>query len=115
MSFFSRKPSVPEINAIELHGKLKSEHPPRLLDVREPEEHADGIIAGATLIPMRELSAKLALIVPDKAAEIVVYCHSGHRSGVSAAHLIHSGYTNVHSLQGGILAWFRQGYEVKLP
>ena len=112
---FFRKSKVPEIDAATLHGKLKSDKPPRLLDVREPDEHDDGIIPSAIKIPMRELSRRFAEIVPDRETEIVVYCRSGHRSHHSAEQLINAGYKNVSSLQGGIMAWFRQGYEVKLP
>ncbi|MDK9699487.1 MAG: rhodanese-like domain-containing protein [bacterium] len=114
MSFW-RKPSVPEIDAVILHGKMKEEKPPRLLDVRETEEHEEGVIPGAILIPMGQLGDKLKQVAPDEMEEIVVYCRSGNRSLYSTEQLRHAGYTNVASLQGGILGWWRQGYEIAEP
>ncbi len=111
MSLFSR-PKVPELDAVTLHGKMKGEKPPRLLDVREPDEHAEGIIPGAIKIPMRLLGAKLISVAPDKNEEIVVYCRSGNRSLYSTQQLLDAGYKNVSSLHGGIIAWYRQGYEI---
>ncbi len=112
---FFRRNTVPEIDAVTLHGKTRTDHPPKLIDVREREEHADGIIKGAILLPMRNLREQIGTVCPDLSQEIVVYCHSGARSASCAAKLIQMGYTNVSSLQNGIIAWFRQGYEIVTP
>ncbi|HTD65401.1 MAG TPA: rhodanese-like domain-containing protein [Candidatus Limnocylindria bacterium] len=89
----------------ELAEKLQSGTPPRLLDVRQPEEHAFVALPNSTLIPLGELPARIDEIEDWKDAEVVVYCHHGIRSGQAAAHLRASGFANVHNLSGGIERW----------
>ena len=82
-----------------------------LLDVREPAEYAAGHIPGITLIPMGEVAARLAELPRDK--EIVVTCRTGNRSGQVADLLREQGFTNVHNMSGGIVAWEEAGYPVE--
>ncbi len=82
-----------------------------LLDVREPDEYAAGHIPGITLIPMGEVAARLAELPRDK--EIVVTCRTGNRSGQVADLLREQGFTNVHNMSGGIVAWEEAGYPVE--
>ena len=63
------------ITAEELRGCVKDVF---LLDVREPEEHAESSIPGCTLIPLGELAERAGEL--DKNADIVVYCAAGVRS-----------------------------------
>ncbi len=80
--------------------------PAALIDVREPQEWvADGIIAGATLVPLRGLGTYLDTLeglVPDKSATIVVYCKGGHRGAIAMQVLRAAGYEDVRNLIGGI-------------
>lgn len=77
----------------------------QLIDVRTPEEYAEGHIAGSTNINyyasnfVTECENEL-----DKNRPVAVYCRSGHRSGLAARVLSKAGY-NVTNLEGGILAW----------
>ncbi len=82
-----------------------------LLDVREPDEYAAGHIPGITLIPMGEVAARLAELPRDK--EIIVTCRTGNRSGQVADLLREQGFTNVHNMSGGIVAWEEAGYAVE--
>ena len=82
-----------------------------LLDVREPDEYASGHIAGITLIPMGEVAARLSELPKDK--EIIVTCRTGNRSGQVADFLREQGFTNVHNMEGGIVAWEEAGYPVE--
>jgi rhodanese-related sulfurtransferase len=75
-----------------------------LLDVRSPEEFAEGYIKGAKLLPLGELAQKAASVLPNKNALILVYCHSGMRAGTAVNQLNKMGYTNVFSF-GGIMSW----------
>ena len=74
-----------------------------ILDVREPNEAAICRIAGATLIPLRELPSRLAEVPRD--ADVVVHCKMGGRSAKAVQLLRDRGYTRVRNLEGGILAW----------
>ena len=78
-----------------------------LIDVREPDEYAAGHIPGITLIPMGEVAARLAELPRDK--EIIVTCRTGNRSGQVADLLREQGFTNVHNMSGGIVAWEEAG------
>lgn len=75
-----------------------------LMDVRSPDEYAEGHIEGAVNIPMNTVADSLALL-PNLDANIVVYCGSGHRSAIVMEVLNLLGYTNVRSLLGGTKAW----------
>lgn len=79
--------------------------PPVLLDVREPWEHERARIEGATLIPMREVPARLNEIAEGR--EVVAICHHGTRSMHVAMFLEKQGFNEVHNLVGGIDAWSR--------
>jgi rhodanese-related sulfurtransferase len=78
---------------------------PVLLDVREPWEYEKARIAGAQLVPMREVPNRLDEIDQDK--EVVAICHHGGRSAQVAVFLEKAGYTRVHNLVGGVDAWSR--------
>jgi len=43
--------------------------------------------------------------IPDKSAELILYCGGGYRSAMAADNLQKMGYTNVFSLAGGWKAW----------
>jgi len=75
-----------------------------LLDVRTPEEFADGHIPNAILMPDYEISKRAAKELTDKNALILVYCHSGRRAAGAAAALAKMGYSNVNTF-GGISDW----------
>lgn len=81
-----------------------------LLDVRTPEEYADGHIAGSINIPLAELGNQLSLIPTD--IPVVVYCRSGNRSAQAVTLLRDSGYTNVLDM-GGIVDWVNAGLPIQ--
>lgn len=87
----------------ELRQRLKNDAAPFLLDVREPEEMADGRIAGSVNIPMREVEHRLDELPAD--CDIVVICHIGERSAYVAWQLNALGYDRVMNLRGGMEAW----------
>jgi rhodanese-related sulfurtransferase len=98
----------------ELAAKLQSSHPPRLLDVRQPEEHAFVALPNSTLIPLGELLARADEIENWKSDEVVVFCHHGIRSAQAVAQLRAIGFANVHNLSGGIDRWTSE-VDPKLP
>lgn len=73
-----------------------------LLDVRSPEEFAEGHIEGAVNVPFDEVTARLAELGPSS-RPVVAYCHSGRRSAIAATALRGRGYT-VWDL-GPMTAW----------
>jgi glyoxylase-like metal-dependent hydrolase (beta-lactamase superfamily II)/rhodanese-related sulfurtransferase len=71
----------------------------RLIDVRNPGEHAAGAIPGATLLPLATLREHLDELNP--AAPVVLYCRGGTRSIIATALLESHGFTDVSDLLGG--------------
>jgi rhodanese-related sulfurtransferase len=96
-----------------------------IVDVREPEEFADGHIPGAVNIPLGRLEIEVSShpAVVERAGgtrllrqrPVVLYCLSGGRSARAAAALRRLGFANPVSLAGGILAWTGDGHPVAVP
>jgi molybdopterin/thiamine biosynthesis adenylyltransferase/rhodanese-related sulfurtransferase len=86
-----------------------------LVDVREPDEWANGHIPEAIYIPRGFLELRIEDKVPDKSKEVVVYCAGGTRSAFGAKSLQELGYTNVSSLAGGFGKWKENGFEIVVP
>jgi len=84
-----------------------------LLDVRTDAEVARGMIERATHIPLNLLPSRYAELNP--AAVTVVYCQSGGRSAQACAWLADKGFGRVYNLQGGTLAWVRDGRSLSSP
>ena len=76
-----------------------------LLDCRETDEHGVARIAGARLLPMTELQARLNELDGDRTRRVVVHCHHGGRSLRVAAFLRQQGFTHAQSMAGGIDEW----------
>lgn len=88
----------------ELAQKLQTEKDFILLDVRTPEEFAEGHIPGAICIPNEDVARHAATKLPNKEQLIFMYCHSGMRSMMAANYLANQGYTNIVEC-GGIMDW----------
>ncbi len=69
-----------EIDCHDVSAKLRSGENFVLLDCREPDEYAVARIAGARLLPMSELAARIAELEPYRDVPIAVHCHHGGRS-----------------------------------
>jgi molybdopterin/thiamine biosynthesis adenylyltransferase/rhodanese-related sulfurtransferase len=86
-----------------------------LIDVRESEEVARGLIPGATHVPRGYLESRIDGAVPDRSQHVVLYCASGNRSALAAKTLEELGYENVESMTGGYTLWKDRGYQVEVP
>jgi molybdopterin/thiamine biosynthesis adenylyltransferase/rhodanese-related sulfurtransferase len=80
-----------------------------VLDVREPDEHAEGALAGAIHIPRGHLEAQIENRISDKDVPVVVYCAGGVRSAFAARTMQELGYTDVVSMEGGFGRWKDEG------
>jgi molybdopterin/thiamine biosynthesis adenylyltransferase/rhodanese-related sulfurtransferase len=85
------------------------------LDVREPDEVAQGHLPGALTIPRGFLEARIETTVPDKTQPLLVYCAGGARSAFAAKTLQELGYQRVVSLAGGFAAWKAAGLPWVVP
>ena len=98
------KNAYEQITPAEAKALMDSEEGYIILDVRTPEEFAEGHIEGAILIPDYEIGEKAESILSDKEQLILVYCRSGRRSKNAANELATLGYTNIKEF-GGINDW----------
>ncbi len=92
-----------ELSVHEAAELLKSENPPRLVDVREEFEREICLIPGS--IQLTEELAEEMLGTWDKDAAIIFTCHHGGRSRGAAEYFVQQGFTQVKNLTGGIDAW----------
>ena len=88
----------------ELQAKIAKKDNRVPLDVRTPEEFAEGHIAGAVLLPYDQVEQKATSMLPEKEKPIIVYCRSGRRSAIAADALRGLGYKDVKDF-GGISRW----------
>jgi len=96
-----------EITPAEVSTLLHAGTPLRLIDVREPAEHAICHIEGALLMPMGTIPQHLNEL--DSMEErIVVFCHHGMRSLSVVDWLRKQGVENCQSMAGGVDLWSAQ-------
>jgi len=100
------KSEITEISPEEAETRLGSV---TFLDVREQDEYDAGTIPGAIHIARGFLESQVESRVPDRDAELVVYCAGGVRSAFAVKTLAEMGYTNVLSMAGGYGQWKNEG------
>lgn len=76
-----------------------------LIDCRTRAEHDTAKVEGAILVPLQELGAQLGALRHHEDDRIVVLCHHGARSLQFTAALRREGFSDVHSMAGGIHLW----------
>jgi rhodanese-related sulfurtransferase len=98
-----REISVDEVRRKLEHGKAK------LIDVREDSEWEAGHARGAQHLGKGVIERDIEQSVPDKNAELILYCGGGFRSALATDSLQKMGYTNVASMAGGWRGWQAAG------
>lgn len=76
-----------------------------VLDVREPDEFAQGHLQGARNVPLAQLTAQLASFEKHRAKPVVLVCSRGSRAFSAAKILKAAAFSQLHVLQGGVQAW----------
>ena len=107
------KKHIKECTIAEVMAKLDRGARFHFIDVREDNEFATDHAKGAVHLGRGVLERDIETVVPDKRAEIVLYCGGGFRSALAADNLRRMGYTNVSSMDGGIRAWREAGYPIE--
>lgn len=80
-----------------------------VLDVRTPQEFAEGHIASAVNLPLDEVAARASEVPGDKL--VYVICRSGNRSA-QASELLKKAGKDVKNVSGGMNDWMAAGYPV---
>ncbi len=103
----SLRPQVKEVTLAQ--ARLRHAAGAHLVDIREQSEWAAGHAAGAMYLGKGILERDIEAMIPDKDAEIILYCGGGYRSVISADSLQRMGYRNVSSMMGGWREWSASG------
>jgi len=109
------KKEIDEVSVDQVKKGLEDGSDSVLIDVREQNEYVQGYIGGAKWIPRGFLEIRVEDAIPNRDAEVVLYCAGGTRSALAARSLRELGYTNVKSMAGGFGAWKRSGFEFDTP
>jgi len=107
------KKHIKETDVPTIKKRLEQGEKFLLVDTREDNEWAKGHLPGAVHIGKGVIERDIEQLVPDKAAEIVLYCGGGFRSALAAESLQKMGYTNVISMDGGFRGWVEAGGKVE--
>jgi rhodanese-related sulfurtransferase len=104
---------VKEVTVEEARARLRHNPQAILMDVREDHEWAAGHAAQAIHLGKGVLERDLEKTVPDRAAEVLMYCGGGYRSILTADAAQRMGYTKVVSVIGGYKALVTDGWPMK--
>lgn len=84
----------------------------QIIDVRTPEEFAEGHIAGAVNIPVESSDFRDRVSALDPAGTYAVYCRSGNRSQGAVETMAGAGITGIYELESGTVGWTGEGLDL---
>jgi sulfur-carrier protein adenylyltransferase/sulfurtransferase len=109
------KAQIRETTPEEVYERLNRGERFEVLDVREEDEAKNGVVPGAKNLSRAHFESRVEDLLPNKDAEIIVYCASGVRSAFATRTLAELGFTNVTSMKGGFTRWKDLGYHFDFP
>jgi len=101
-----------QVLSISQFEKMSAKKKSQILDVRTPEEVAEGHLAEATTVNFLgpDFTSQVASL--NKKGTYLLYCRSGSRTRKAADAMQKMGFKHVYMLEGGITAWKEAGKEV---
>ena len=105
------KSRIHEVTVDETRERMKQGA--TLIDVREDNEWDTDHAEGARHMGRGVIERDIVHDIPDKSAELILYCGGGFRSALAGDMLQKMGYTNVFSMAGGWKAWKEEGADVE--
>ena len=109
------KTRIKQTNVPDVKKRLEAGEKLILVDTREDNEWARGHLPGAIHLSKGIIERDVEAAIPDKNAEIILYCGGGFRSALVADNLQKMGYTNPVSMDGGWRGWNEAGLPVEKP
>jgi rhodanese-related sulfurtransferase len=104
------KSRIRETTVDEVKARLDRGEKFFLIDVREESEWARDHLPSAIHLGKGVIERDVEQRLPDRSAELVLYCGGGFRSALAADNLQKMGYTRVLSMDGGIRDWRNKGF-----
>lgn len=97
-------PVYTQISQDEAMAMMQEQEDYLIVDVRRPDEFAEGHIPGAINVPNEDIIDEPPELLPDKDQVLLIYCRRGNRSKEASQKLGEMGYKNVYEF-GGIETW----------
>jgi phage shock protein E len=97
------------IQPTELMNRLQTEPNLVLIDIRTPQEYAQGHIPRAVNLPLDQFEQRGAELTANRNREVILYCRTGRRVRIAVHLLLEQGFQKIVLLEGNILGWARQG------
>ena len=104
------KTHIKELTIQEVKAKLDRGEKFHFVDVREDDEWRASHAKGAIHIGKGVIERDIEGLIPDKNAEIILYCGGGFRSALAADSIQKMGYKYVLSMDGGMRGWHNSGF-----
>ena len=114
VSLFScqQEPAIKTVG-VEEFAQIIQDNAVQLLDVRTPEEYAEGHIKGFTMIDVKaDTFSDLVDEMLVKDQPVAVYCRGGRRSLTAADILVQKGFKTIYNLEKGYTSWVEAGKPV---
>lgn len=92
------------LDAQTFKEKFENDNNAIVIDVRTPEEEAEGLIPNSVNINLMSPAFPAKVLELDKSKTYYVYCRSGGRSSTACQFMEKNGF-NTYNLEGGIQAW----------
>lgn len=86
-----------------------------VIDIRESQEHQNGVAFGMQLLPMSQLSQRMSELPTSKQQTILLVCNTQNRSPKVQQILRENGYQNVKWVQGGMSEWRKRNWPLLSP
>jgi rhodanese-related sulfurtransferase len=102
-----------QVLSIPQFEKMAAKKKSKIIDVRTPEEVAEGHLADATTVNFLSPDFTSQVAGLNKKGTYLLYCRSGSRTRKAADAMQKMGFKHVYMLEGGINAWKEAGKEVE--
>lgn len=108
--FTAEKNTVEQIPVSEVKEKLSDEI--QFVDVRRPQEHANGHAVQTINLPLNDLAREIDKLDPEKPTYVI--CQSGYRSSIGTSILENAGIKQIYNVTGGTNAWMEADLETEV-
>lgn len=101
-----------KLSPAEFAERIRNSATSQVVDVRTPDEYKGGYIKNSINIDWKAESFDEKILKLDKTEPVFIYCLSGARSSSAGSKMRDMGFTQVYELDGGIMAWKKEGFEL---
>lgn len=105
----SHSQEIVKLNSQEF-ARLLEDGDVQLVDIRTPQEVANGIIEGASIINFQDADFEKKVQLLDKGQPVAIYCAAGGRSARASSQLKKLGFSKIYDLKDGYTGWKAEGY-----